>query len=62
MLVGISMVEVSRLMINILDDSEINNLMVMINIFRQSEEWDYLNDVQKKQWIKEFIIKNFGYE
>ena len=49
-------------MVNIFDDSEINNLMVMINVFRRSEEWDYLNDVQKKQWIKEFIIKNFGYE
>lgn len=49
-------------MVNILDDTELNNIMVMINVFRQSKEWDYLNDVQKKQWIKEFVIKNFGYE
>ena len=49
-------------MVNIMDEQVINDLMVLIDVAKRYEEWEYLNDKQKKQWIRNFCIENMKNE
>lgn len=49
-------------MVNIMDEHVIDDLMVLINVARKYEEWEYLNDIQKKQWIRNTYVENMKNE
>lgn len=49
-------------MVNIMDEHVINDLMVLINVARKYEEWEFLNDIQKKQWIRNTYVENMKNE
>lgn len=45
-----------------MDEHVIDDLMVLINVARKYEEWEYLNDIQKKQWIRNTYVENMKNE
>lgn len=41
-----------------MDGQVIADIILILNAVRENEEWDYMNDKQKAQWIQNFCIEH----